>query len=84
MELRHASRWQLAATHRKAGDVIRAIAWLGPEEIEDGPEAVLKALSDVDREKLAAARAILPVWMAEPLSARLAHGWAGIPEPLAR
>ncbi len=26
VELRHASRWQLAAPHRKAGDVIRALA----------------------------------------------------------
>lgn len=74
VELRHAPRWQLAAPHRKAGDVIRALAWLGPEEIEDGLEAVLRTLSDADREELAAARAIMPVWMAEPLSARLVHG----------
>ena len=74
VELRHAPRWQLAAPHRKAGDVIRALAWLGPEEVEDGLEAVLRTLSDADREELAAARAIMPVWMAEPLSVRLAHG----------
>ena len=74
VELRHAPRWQLAAPHRKAGDVIRALAWLGPEEIEDGLEAVLKTLSEADREELAAARATMPIWMAEPVSARLAHG----------
>ncbi len=74
VELRHAPRWQLAAPHRKAGDVIRALAWLGPEEVEDGLEAVLETLSEEDREELAAARAIMPIWMAEPVSARLAHG----------
>ncbi len=74
VELRHAPRWQLAAPHRKAGDVIRALAWLGPEEIEDGLEAVLPTLSEADREELAAARAVMPLWMAEPVSARLAHG----------
>ncbi len=74
VELRHAPRWQLAAPHRKAGDVIRALAWLGPEEIEDGLEAVLKTLSEADREELAAARATMPIWMAEPVSARLTHG----------
>ncbi len=74
VELRHAPRWQLAAPHRKAGDVIRALAWLGPEEVEDGLEAVLKTLSEADREELAAARATMPIWMAEPVSARLAHG----------
>ena len=74
MELRHAPRWQLAVPNRKAGDVIRALAWLGPEEIEDGLEAVLPTLSETDREELAVARAVMPIWMAEPLSARLAHG----------
>ena len=74
VELRHAPRWQLAAPHRKAGDVIRALAWLGPEEVEDGLEAVLPTLSETDRDELGAARAIMPIWMAEPLSARLANG----------
>ena len=74
VELRHAPRWQLAAPHRKAGDVIRALAWLGPAEVEDGLEAVLPTLSDADRDELAAARAVMPIWMAEPVSARLAHG----------
>ena len=51
VELRHAPRWQLAAPHRKAGDVIRALAWLGPEEVEDGLEAVLPTLRDEDRDR---------------------------------
>ena len=74
VELRHAPRWQLAAPHRKAGDIIRALAWLGPEEVEGGLEAVLPTLSDADRDELAAARAIMPIWMAEPVSARIVHG----------
>ena len=41
---------------------------------EIGDACGLKTLSEADREELAAARAIMPVWMAEPLSARLAHG----------
>ena len=74
VELRHAPRWQLAAPHRKAGDVIRALAWLGPAEVEDGLEAILPALSEADWDELAAARAVMPIWMAEPVSARLTHG----------
>ncbi|MCY4311468.1 MAG: DUF6088 family protein [Rhodospirillaceae bacterium] len=74
VELRHAPRWQLAAPHRKAGDVIRALAWLGPEEVEDGLETVMPTLSEAERDELATARAIMPIWMAEPVSARLAHG----------
>ena len=74
VELRHAPRWQLAAPHTRAGEVIRALAWLGPEEVEDGLDAVLPTLSREEREELAAARAVMPRWMAEPVSARVAHG----------
>jgi len=73
VELRHAPRWQLAAPHRKAGDVIRALAWLGPREVDEGLEAVLPTLSAEDLEELSAARAVMPIWMAEPLSARIVH-----------
>ncbi len=74
VELRHAPRWQLAAPHRKAGDVIRALAWLGPAEVEGSLEAILPTLSGTDWDELATARALMPIWMAEPVSARLAHG----------
>ncbi len=71
VELRHAPRWQLTAPYRKAGEVIRALAWLGPEEVEDSLDVVLPTLSQKDRDELAAARAVLPEWMAAPLSGRL-------------
>jgi len=74
VELRHAPRWQLAAPHRKAGAVIRALAWLGPEEVEEGLEAVMPQLSAKDMDELSAARAIMPIWMAEPVSARISRG----------
>ena len=74
VELRHAPRWQLAAPHRKAGNVIRALAWLGPEEVEDGLEVVLPTLSAGELNELSTARALMPNWMAEPVSAQLPHG----------
>lgn len=74
VELRHAPRWQLAAPHRKSGDIIRALAWLGPEEVEDGLDAVVPELSLDDLNELATVRAVMPNWMAEPVSARLWHG----------
>ena len=73
VDLRHAPRWQLAAPHRKAGVVIRALAWLGPQEVEDSLDAVLPQLSEREVNELAAARAVMPRWMAEPLSARLTN-----------
>ena len=73
VELRHAPRWQLSAPHRRAGEVIRALAWLGSEVVEDSLNAILPSLSDEDRSELAAARAIMPIWMAESVSAGLSH-----------
>lgn len=73
VELRHAPRWQLVAPHRMAGVVIRALAWLGPHEIEDSLDTVLPRLTREDLDELATARAVMPRWMAEPLSTRLAH-----------
>ena len=74
VELRHAPRWQLLAPHRKAGDVIRALAWLGPQGTDDSLDAALPGLSPEDMTELADARAVLPAWMAESVSARLVHG----------
>ena len=74
VELQHAPAWQLAAPHQTAGVVIRAIAWLGPREVEKSLDAVLPVLSRKDLNELSAAQAVMPGWMAEPLGARLAHG----------
>ena len=74
VELRHAPRWQLAAPHRKAGDIIRALAWLGPGEVEESLDEVLPTLSPDELDELSNARAIMPSWMAEPISARLSQG----------
>ena len=41
VELLHAPSWQLAAPNRNAGTVIRAVAWLGPREVEKSLDAVL-------------------------------------------
>ena len=74
VELRHAPRWQLAAPRRPAGEVVRALAWLGPKEVEEGLAAVRNKLSAEDLNELAASRAVMPAWMAEPVSAMVANG----------
>ena len=72
IELRHAPRWQLVAPHRPAGDAVRALAWLGPEEVEENLETLGHMLSPEDIEELAATRAVMPAWLAEPVSAMVA------------
>lgn len=74
VELRHAPAWQLTAPHRTAGVVIRALAWLGPNEVEESLDAVMPQLTGEDLSDLSAARTVMPPWMAEPLGRRLADG----------
>ena len=74
VELRHAPRWQLAAPHRPAGEVVRALSWLGPDEVESGLQAIGPTLSADDFRELAASRAVMPAWMAGPVSAMVANG----------
>lgn len=74
VRLRHAPRWQLLAPYRPAGTAVRALAWLGPREVEEALAAVVFQLSSDDLAELAAARAIMPTWMAEPISGLLARG----------
>ena len=73
LELRHAPRWQLVAPGRPAGLAVRAMAWLGPHEIEESLVVIKRKLSEEDLAELAAARAILPSWLAEPVSTLVAH-----------
>ena len=72
--LRHAPRWQLVAPHRAAGDAIRALAWLGSEEVEENLEAISVKLSSEELHEIAAWRAMMPAWIAEPVSAMVANG----------
>ena len=74
VELRHAPRWQLAAPHRPAGEAVRALSWLGPDEVEDGLDVIGRKLSAEDLQELAASRAVMPAWIAEPVSAMVANG----------
>lgn len=74
LELRHAPRWQLVAPGRPAGLAVRAMAWLGPHEIQESLEVIKRTLSEADLAELAATRAILPSWMAGPVSTLVARG----------
>lgn len=73
VELRHAPSWRLAAPKRNADKVILAVAWLGPNWVEESLDAVLPKLSVEDLSELVAARTSMHAWMSEPLDRRLAY-----------
>ncbi len=71
--LRHAPRWQLVAPDRLAGRIVRALAWLGPLDVEDALDRLAPRISDEDLAELASVRAVLPAWLAQPISRLVAH-----------
>ncbi|MDO8778642.1 MAG: DUF6088 family protein [Burkholderiaceae bacterium] len=74
VEFRHAPIWQLIFPGRTAGDVVRALAWLGPEKAGEAIQKLRSKLASSELEEVASARARLPTWMAQEVSALVAHG----------
>ncbi len=74
VEFRHAPIWQLIFPDRTAGDVVRALAWLGPEKAGEAIRKLSAKLPASELEEVASARARLPTWMAQEVSALVAHG----------
>lgn len=73
VELRHAPSRQLAAPNRNAGTVILAVASLGPNRVEESPDAVLPILSAEALGELFAAPTTMPARMSERLGRRSAY-----------
>lgn len=68
VDIRHAPGWQLLFPGRLAGDLLRALAWLGPEH---AAEAMLRLRAKLPRSELEAIRSVrgcLPAWMAREIS----------------
>lgn len=74
IEFRHTPIWQLIFPGRAAGDVVRALAWLGPEKAGEAIRTLRAKLPASELEEVASARARLPTWMAQEVSALAFHG----------
>ena len=73
IELRHAPVWQLLFPGRAAGEIVRALAWLGPEKIKGAVRKLATKLPPSELKEVASARSRLPTWMAQELSAFVRH-----------
>jgi len=68
VELRHAPRWQLTLP-QGAGNVVRALAWMGPgKAAEEAIQKLKSTLLPKELEEIASTRAQLPTWMAQEVS----------------
>jgi hypothetical protein len=68
IELQHGNRWQMLLGKRPAGQVIRALIWLGPEQTPLALEGIKRQLTTQEWKALIQARAGLPSWMAKAVS----------------
>ena len=74
VELRHAPKWQLVNPNKMSGNIIRALAWIGPEESENFLHDVKSRLTQEDITELAESRVIAPRWIAESVSEMISVG----------
>jgi len=74
VELRHAPNWQLALPGRPAGDVIRALAWLGEAHAAEALQTLRQRLPVRVLQEIAGARHLLPTWLAEQVSRWVVNG----------
>lgn len=74
VELKHASRWQLALGKRPAGKAIRALSWLGQEQAPAALKVLRTKLPAEEWAAMRATRAALPSWMARAISEMNEHG----------
>jgi hypothetical protein len=74
VEFRHVPVWQLMFPGSVAGDVLRALAWLGPEKVAGAISKLRAKLNPAALNEIASARACMPTWMAQQVSALMANG----------
>lgn len=67
VELRHAPEWQLLFPGRMSGDIIRALAWLGPKHFDQALKHLKFRVPKAAFKEIDSARAQMPAWMDKAL-----------------
>jgi len=67
VELRNVPIWQLVFPRRTAGEVVRALAWLGPEKAALAIMNLRIKLPPSEFKAVASVRSSLPTWMAQKI-----------------
>lgn len=64
IELQHVAPWQLTLAGKPGGEIVRALAWLGPERSQEVSSLLKRKAPRGAIEEVARARMRLPDWMA--------------------
>lgn len=75
VEMKHAPQWMLLPSQPKAGEAVRALAWIGQRGAAEALKTLKQKLPPSTVEQLVAVRPALPSWMSESIGrAFAAHG----------
>ncbi len=69
VEMRHAPSWQLSQATSPAGQVVRALAWLGPEKAAEAVETLKRRIPTSDLVEVSTMAGRLPGWLAHQVRA---------------
>jgi len=67
IQLEHVPFWQLAFAKEPAGEIVRALAWAGPERVESVLEEIRRKAPTSDIQKLTQQVSRFPLWLASAL-----------------
>ncbi|WP_025772464.1 DUF6088 family protein [Thioalkalivibrio sp. HK1] len=73
VKLRHAPSWQLVLADHPAGQVVRALAWLGPEESNEAIRTLKKKIPSEAFDIMAEVAHHLPSWLARNITRAVDH-----------
>jgi hypothetical protein len=68
VHLQHAPAWQLTLAREPAGEIIRALAWAGPERVDQAVKEIEAKVPRSEFQRISQQSSLLPMWMAAALS----------------
>jgi Family of unknown function (DUF6088) len=75
VELKHAPNWMLLTGVGRAGEAVRALAWIGKRHAAEALSKLKRTLSEAEVNELITRRRALPGWLSQSISQRLMqHG----------
>jgi hypothetical protein len=70
IHLQHAPSWQLTLAKEPAGEIVRALAWAGPERVNMALKEIETKVPRSEFQRIFQQISLLPLWMATALSPR--------------
>jgi len=70
VHLQHAPAWQLTLAKEPAGEIVRALAWAGPEKVNVALKEIEAKVPQSEFQRISQQICLLPLWLATALSRR--------------